>query len=111
MNSVGPTAQAAPGSLAGFDSLERMLETYLPAEQLREARRVLYGALSTRQSLASRWLLTHPRSGLNGGEEVQAAPLSDEELRSAQVGGWDLQGALLFALASSPALSAHLGCS
>ena len=44
MNSVGPTAQAAPGSLAGFDSLERMLETYLPAEQLREARRVLYGA-------------------------------------------------------------------
>lgn len=32
-------------SLAGFPSLDAMLEKYLPADKLREARRVLYGAL------------------------------------------------------------------
>jgi len=35
----------ADGSLAGFASLDAMLEKHLPAAQLQEARRVLYGAL------------------------------------------------------------------
>ncbi len=41
----GAAAPAAvEGSLAGFDNLDGMLAAYLPPEQLREARRVLYGA-------------------------------------------------------------------
>jgi hypothetical protein len=35
---------SADGSLAGFASLDAMLEQHLPAAQLAEARRVLYGA-------------------------------------------------------------------
>jgi len=41
------TSQASrctiPGNLAGYESLDQMLESYLPDEQLKEARRVLYG--------------------------------------------------------------------
>ena len=40
---AGVTA-SADGSLAGFASLDAMLEQHLPAAQLAEARRVLYGA-------------------------------------------------------------------
>ncbi|WIA33356.1 hypothetical protein OEZ86_006493 [Tetradesmus obliquus] len=32
------------GSLAGFDSLEKVLEEYIPADKLAEVKRVLYGA-------------------------------------------------------------------
>jgi hypothetical protein len=50
-------AAAAPppnGSLAGFDNLDSMLAAYLPPAQLREARRVLYGAQrATRRVLSA----------------------------------------------------------
>jgi hypothetical protein len=48
---------SADGSLAGFASLDAMLEQHLPATQLAEARRVLYGAAArgaARAGIASR---------------------------------------------------------
>ena len=44
---------SADGSLAGFASLDAMLEQHLPAAQLAEARRVLYGASRRRARCAS----------------------------------------------------------
>lgn len=37
-------ADIVPGSLAGFDSLDELLQTYVPPDKLGEVRRVLYGS-------------------------------------------------------------------
>lgn len=63
---------AQDGSLAGLASLDRLLEAHLPADALREARRVLYG--------------------LNGGEPVQAMELPAELVARAAQEDYDLQG-------------------
>ncbi|GAB4820564.1 hypothetical protein N2152v2_007610 [Parachlorella kessleri] len=65
------TATAVDGSLAGFDSLEQLLEEYVPEDKLLEVKRVLYG--------------------YNQGKPVQTLPLAKELLAAAQGAGFDLQ--------------------
>ena len=68
----GGAAANAPGSLAGFDSLEAMLEHYLPEEKLEEAIRVLHG--------------------YNQGKRVQNVDLGEKAALRAAEGDYALQG-------------------
>ena len=47
---VASASAVSDGSLAGFANLDSMLEAYLPADKLVEARRVLYGARGPRSA-------------------------------------------------------------
>ena len=83
------------GSLAGFASLDAMLEKHLPTAQLQEARRVLYGALRPCQRRRRVRPVARPHAshahdrlsrlaGLNCGKPVARVPLAPEvEVRCA----------------------------
>ncbi|PNW88284.1 hypothetical protein CHLRE_01g022650v5 [Chlamydomonas reinhardtii] len=64
----------AEGSLAGFASLEELLEEYVPADKLKQAKRVIYG--------------------LNLGEPVGELQLDAGVLERAKAMGFDLRSAL-----------------
>ena len=84
-------AEPAPGSLAGFESLETMLEHYLPEDKLEEAIRVLHG--------------------YNQGKRVQTVALGPDAERLAEAGGYALQGYRFGAAAEQlrPARNVRIG--
>ena len=65
------TAAGRDGTLAGHDSLEKILEEHLPADKLAEVRRVLYGC--------------------NMGSPVKPLALPHAVVAAAEAGGFDLQ--------------------
>lgn len=65
------TAQPDDGSLAGFESVDKILEEYLPADKLAQVQRVL--------------------NGWNLGQPVAAVPLAPSLTAGAQQEGYDLQ--------------------
>ncbi|KAL4457924.1 hypothetical protein ABPG75_012789 [Micractinium tetrahymenae] len=67
----GTAAATGDGSLGGFDSVDKMLEAYVPADKLVHVQRVLHG-----------W---------NQGRPVAAVPLPEAATSAAAEGGYDLQ--------------------
>lgn len=67
----GDAGHKPGGSLAGFETLEQILEAFIPPAQLAHVQRILYG-----------W---------NQGAPVAPAPLPAQATTAAAAGGWDLQ--------------------